>query len=325
MRIAFSVRLAVTALGMVGAAAPGRAQEPQGRWSGFYLGAGGGLADVSSNVRLEASNTTTTYNTCEIVANNQPGAIFQDNFNVTCVGDQNPENPALNALFPNTTVGTISSPFNLTSAIVNQLNSLTSGEAQWQGSLLVGFDQHISPSVVAGLFADVSWNGAENNFSASNPVASITGRLHFDYLATAGARLGWVVPNKNGLIYAYGGYTFADAGGSQATVTTSDGSSIFRPDMFQGFSVGGGGEVQLGKGWFGRLDYRYTHLYGQRFDFKHANSSTVPDGVFAACAGPSGPVGVDCQRYKTTDSTTTGSARIYPDVHAVQMIFGYRF
>ena len=171
----------------------------------------------------------------------------------------------------------------------------------------------------------MSWNGAENNFSASNPVASITGRLHFDYLATAGARLGWVVPNKNGLIYAYGGYTFADAGGSQATVTTSDGSSIFRPDRFQGFSVGGGGEVQLGKGWFARLDYRYTHLYGQRFDFKHANSSTVPDGVFAACAGPSGPVGVDCQRYKTTDSTTTGSARIYPDVHAVQMIFGYRF
>jgi opacity protein-like surface antigen len=307
VRIALSAGLA--ALAVIGVSTSGQAQQSPARWSGFYAGFAAGFADVSSDVQLSAASATTTFNTCQIVPNLTPGSIAG-----ACAPDP--------ALFPNGNIGTITGPFNMLSSAVSQLGNAASGEANWHGSVLIGFDQHIAPNLVAGLLADVAWNGAESNFSISGQAASISGRLQFDYLVTAGARLGWVLPDNNSLLYLYGGYTIAEPGDSTATVTSSAGSTTFKMDTFRGFSVGGGGEVQLGTGWFARLDYRYTHLNGRNFDFSHSSSSTVPGSIFATCGGPAG---VDCQKLQTTQTTATGSGQIEPDIHSVQIMVGYRF
>lgn len=75
-----------------------------------------------------------------------------------------------------------------------------------------------------------------------------------------GGRLGFR-PGPNGLLYVKGGYTNASIEGEY-----DDGDSVVsQEESFDGFRIGAGGEIDLGRNYGVRLEYRYSD-YGSIAD-----------------------------------------------------------
>lgn len=75
-----------------------------------------------------------------------------------------------------------------------------------------------------------------------------------------GGRLGFR-PGPNGLLYVKGGYTNASI-----ELEYDDGTGVLsEEESFDGFRIGAGGEIDLGRNYGIRLEYRYSD-YGSIFD-----------------------------------------------------------
>lgn len=138
------------------------------------------------------------------------------------------------------------------------------GASGMEFSIKGGCDANLGGGVIAGLFADYTWH---NDHTASvtffGTEADVGG---FDTQWSIGGRLGYEVLDS-AMIYALVAYTEADTEGliNQAI------------SEFTGVSLGGGVELELGAGFVGSLEYRYTDFENERLPVLGANLNIDPD------------------------------------------------
>lgn len=140
------------------------------------------------------------------------------------------------------------------------------------GTLLAGCDVRLHNFVV-GAFGDYTWmddNSARVTGALGKGLAGLAGTselIGFDNQWTVGGRLGYVVAPG---IMPYGliGYTQADASGLAAKYIS---------DTFDGVSFGGGVEFNIGGGWYGQLEYRYTDFDDESLNLGGASIKVDPD------------------------------------------------
>lgn len=140
------------------------------------------------------------------------------------------------------------------------------------GSLLAGCDMRLN-NFVLGVFGDYAWmngNDAKVTGELGSELSDLVGTnkfIGFDNQWTVGGRLGYVI-TPGIMTYALIGYTQADVSGL----------ATFVADNFSGVSYGGGVEFDIGRGWYGQLEYRYTDFDAKSLALGSDASVTVdPD------------------------------------------------
>lgn len=240
-------------------------------WTGFSVGAGGGLGFLNSDVNAKASRTDSVG--CATGSADCPqGAILREI-------DQD-----------------YSSSF-------SELGG-TGGFFTVQGA----YDYQFAPRWVVGAFVDGDWSNVSGHakqtedslvsFLCANPTGcvntpvgafspangTINAKVSTDWTVSVGGRIGWLA-NQGTLLYLLAAYTHADLSDAQVKVSIPDpndlvgvllggapGTSPFSnsatslsvklPTSLDGWSLGGGGEAKLGGPWSVKLEYRWTHLEG---------------------------------------------------------------
>lgn len=135
---------------------------------------------------------------------------------------------------------------------LNALGVATSGDLDGiVAGGLVGYNWQFD-NVVFGVEADLNYVDFERN----GPLAGGTGGAEFDYLGTIGPRLGIVVDRA--LIYAEGGYAFAEYGLQNTTGL----GSFSTDDTANGWFVGGGIDYALTDTVFVGAEYNFVSLDG---------------------------------------------------------------
>lgn len=192
----------------------------------------------------------------------------------------------------------------------------------------VGFNYQMSPSLLAGVEADIqgvlgsSSNGALVNAIpiAAPPgpggradISSIATSNKLDYLATLRARLGFLA-TPTLLLYGTGGLAFGSASVSASiaqTVTNPPGPPILpvfgaatASGTRVGWAVGAGGEWKFASNWSAKLEYMYYDL----------GSLTANVGLVQA--GPPGPA---------LQSIIVSQARTRLNGHLVRAGLNYHF
>jgi opacity protein-like surface antigen len=139
------------------------------------------------------------------------------------------------------------------------------------GGAQAGYNYQFSPSLIAGVEADMSWSNVSGNFNFAMTTATgatVSGIFNSNekWYSTVAGRFGYVIGNY--LIYAKGGgawmnadYSLAASGpfaGGSANVTRS------------GYVAGGGAEWMFATGWSAKVEYNYLD-FGSKF---------APLGVF---------------------------------------------
>jgi outer membrane immunogenic protein len=152
------------------------------------------------------------------------------------------------------------------------------------GGIQAGADYQFNPNWVVGLEGQYSWLANNNNNGFAFPVTGLATE-NTRGIGSATARIGWTW--GPGLLYAKGGYAFADKSlgvtiaGVPAPFTTSGNSK-------SGWTVGGGLEYMFAPNWSVKGEYQYYNfgnttfstgppaLVGRRF---HDDDQTVKVGV----------------------------------------------
>lgn len=118
------------------------------------------------------------------------------------------------------------------------------------GTVTVGYDHQLAPSIVAGLFFDYDFSNISSDLSVAGGLFSAS--LEHKHSWSVGGRLG-LLTSPTTLWYGLAGYTQA-----QFDLNSTIGS-LNVPD-FNGYFVGGGVESQLHMGWSLRAEYRFTQF-----------------------------------------------------------------
>jgi outer membrane immunogenic protein len=149
------------------------------------------------------------------------------------------------------------------------------GGQGWLGRVGAGFDYQFNHRIVAGAFADFDFSGLKGTIS--DPRVSLSADIKQTRSWAVGGRAGWLI-NPALLSYFTAGYV--------GTRFSSGNMGTFAASVFQGYStpafsadgwfLGGGAEVAIGSGWFGRTEYRYAY-YG---DQVLSDSSATPPAPF---------------------------------------------
>jgi outer membrane immunogenic protein len=147
--------------------------------------------------------------------------------------------------------------------------------AKWQndgviGGVHFGFNYQVQ-QVVVGLQAQGdllsvatthsdSVHFSPNIFSASS---------HNDWIASIDGRLGYLV-RGNILVYAIGGYAFADA---QSSINNNAAQIGNISTSLNGYDVGGGVEYAINRSWSANLEYRFYDF--DKFNALYTNTTTA--------------------------------------------------
>lgn len=111
----------------------------------------------------------------------------------------------------------------------------------------IGYNFHLSGTIVAGVEGDISWNNETGTYGAG-----ASWRTNWD--GSVRARLGVDV---NGLLpYVEAGVAFANA-----TISGPQGGS----PTYTGYTVGAGVEFMLADKWSANVEYRYSNYGSQTF------------------------------------------------------------
>lgn len=145
------------------------------------------------------------------------------------------------------------------------------GGSGWLGRVGIGFDYHLWPRIVVGVFGDYDFSDIEG--SLVDPAPLITGRIKQTSSWAAGARAG-LLATPNILTYWNGGYTSARF--SSATMVNSGAGPLGAAGVATGHTtpeftangwfLGGGTDMALtsfGPGWYWRNEYRYAYYERQ--------------------------------------------------------------
>jgi outer membrane immunogenic protein len=178
---------------------------------------------------------------------------------------------------------------NLANSATNQFNHHFGG---FLGGAQAGYNYQFSPTVVAGLEADIQGSTLRRNLAVTSTVTdgdffspswvtttTVSNRL--DYLGTVRGRLG-VVPTPNLLLYSTGGLAYGGVRSSTQIAFNNTGGAVpgttagsFSDTRF-GWTVGGGGEWKFSANWTAKLEYLYYDL----------GSATYATGGYAVDLSP---------------------------------------
>ena len=211
-----------------------------------------------------------------------------------------------------TTSDAVANAYNLVSGGTNQFNHHFD---EFLGGAQAGYNYQFSPSVVAGLEADIQGSSLRQNSSATlttdtgpfwMTTTTVSDRL--DYLGTVRGRLG-VTPTPNLLLYSTGGLAYGGVRSSTQIAFNNTGgatpgatSGSFSDTRF-GWAAGGGGELKLSPNWTAKLEYLYYDL----------GLATYATGGYAVDVAPTGFPGPESYRLRrarlpASMATSPGSA-----------------
>ena len=207
------------------------------------------------------------------------------------------------------------------------------------GTLQAGYDWHVKPRVVFGLFGDFDFSAISTEFDFDAGIngdnfLSGSGELDMNWMWTIGARLGFLA-TPDTLVYLLAGYTQADFDdpsfsasmneeyarrhfkGHEEILTSfnvgGDGLSFDDPtvdlDTFSGFTVGVGMETRLDHNWGLKLEYRFTQLQAEEvFSWT---------GEFPSACD-------ECRSYAEHNEVGI-TADLEPSIHTGRVALTYRF
>jgi outer membrane immunogenic protein len=140
-------------------------------------------------------------------------------------------------------------------------NTLSSSDGRFLGGVQAGADYQFDPNWVVGVEGQYSWLANSNSGGLAFPVAGVATQ-NTRGLGSATARIGWTW--GPGLLYAKGGYAFADkslgvsvAGVPSAFATSGNSKS--------GWTVGGGLEYMFAPNWSVKGEYQYYNFGNTTF------------------------------------------------------------
>lgn len=151
---------------------------------------------------------------------------------------------------------------------------VTYGGRGWFGTVQVGCDYQVAPSIVIGAFGDYDFSGMKGEFNIANE--DQFGREKLKATWAVGGRLGWLpLQQQNFMVFLSGGYTqarfgavsFLDDGG------VATGISIDK-HTYSGWFIGSGYEYVLG--WFPGLTWKTEYRFA---DYGKENLRLLDGGV----------------------------------------------
>jgi opacity protein-like surface antigen len=323
MRLAVLAGIALTAAPVAQAADLGdTAMAPTvvESWTGFYVGGGGGVGFLNTDLSSSASRLD-EIGFCKVKKT--------DKEKKECEKDEK---------------GKKFEPF--LSLLQSQAASFDLGDEGFFGTVQLGYDKQFAPRWVVGAFVDADWysdlkaKGHQETSSALNlnlrrfeldlPLSKLTtdAELGVDWTLSVGGRLGWLA-NPNTLLYVLGAYTHAELDNSRVNVLIDDpfGSvdkllhtnianptkiALALPDSLDGFSLGGGGEAKLGNGpWSVKFEYRWSHFGGDSAKGSSADSECYPIKKHFG-------IGREIESTASADFDDV-------DIHSVRGVLTYRF
>jgi outer membrane immunogenic protein len=247
-------------------------------WTGFYVGGGGGIGFMSTDVSSSSSRT------------DDIGFCRVEDGKKKCERDKEKK----------------FKPF--ASLLQNQSSTADLGDEGFFGTVQLGYDKQFAPRWVIGAFVDADWYSdleADSHQSSSSALKIDLRRLKFDlplsnlstdtsigvdWSISVGGRFGFLA-TPGTLLYLLGAYTHAELDKSQVNVSIDDpfgGDKLFKsnptkfalnlPDSLDGFTLGGGGEAKLGKNspWSIKLEYRWSHFDGGSASGSSSDSECIP-------------------------------------------------
>lgn len=306
---------ALSAVALACLGSPGLAQDYQ--WSGFSLYAGGGAAALDTDIAIKDTSNFSAATECDVVGpQGNQGFTF-------CV------------------------PLGPISGTNSNAGRASDNDTSILGTVGVGADYEFARGFLIGVFADIDWSDAENDFDLSetslfgpkkifSSSTSVDAKLDYDYSWTVGGRIGILSLNRQALIYALGGYTELHTDGS-ANVTNvvsglktplfGDTLSVGLPSNFSGFTVGAGAEVKLTQAWSLKLEGRYANMSSETVSYSSASDNRTFLGFTEFGPGCNGNVnsGPDCAAFLRTTTSSKGSFDIDPDIWSGRVTLSYQF
>jgi outer membrane immunogenic protein len=265
VRVGFNYKFDPHRAAVVGMPVKAPALPPSLSWTGFYVGVNAGHIDSVGRTNTDVA--------------------------VLSIGD-----------FTGGRFAAAGNAFNLVSAGVNQFNHHFGGSL---GGVQAGYNYQFSPTVVAGLEADIQGTELAQDWATTlttgqGPfwVTSTTVADRLEYLGTVRGRLG-VTPTPDLLIYSTGGLAYGRVRSSTQIAFNNTGGAIpgttaaSFSDTRVGWTAGGGLELKFSANWSGKFEYLYYDL----------GSATYPTGGYAADVSPTGFPGFGVVSVAT--STTT--------------------
>jgi outer membrane immunogenic protein len=155
--------------------------------------------------------------------------------------------------------GSTDAAFSATSGITNAgLDSNSSGVI---GGAQVGYNWQLGTTLF-GLETDIQGTGIKGDVTGTTAGAtSLTASESLSFLGTVRGRLG-VLATPSFLIYATGGFAYGGVD-YKASATNTAGTTSFPgslSDTRTGWTVGGGGEWMVARGWSVKAEYLYVDL-----------------------------------------------------------------
>ena len=156
-----------------------------------------------------------------------------------------------------------------------------STDSAFLGGGQIGYNWQFSPNWVFGIEADVSASDIRNGYTGATAVPATTAsyRQGIDVFGTVRGRLGYAWNNT--LVYATGGYAWADTDATRVQLTgafpVANGTTETVSRTLSGYTVGGGLEYGFSPNWSAKLEYNYIDLGNRGYNFPVSARTTAFD------------------------------------------------
>ena len=288
-------------------------------WTGFYVGGGGGIGLLNTELNSSASRSD-EIGFCKVKKDDKEKKECEEKEH-----------------------GKKFAPF--LTLLQSQASSFNLGDEGFFGTVQLGYDKQFAPRWVVGGFVDADWysdleaNSHQSSSSALNidlkhflkidlPLSNITTdtSIGMDWSISVGGRFGFLA-TPGTLLYVLGAYTHAELDNARVNVSIDDPLSSLKffksnptaialnlPDSLDGFSLGAGGEAKLGRGpWSLKFEYRWSHFDGDSASGSISDSECIPLHKYSR-------FGID----RETEATASADFDDI-DIHTVRGVLTYRF